>query len=226
MMLKNRLSAFLKSSSALYFQRKAQSSLVPTIHQKISGRRRFYKLVDVARVDGKDGEASGFKITLDGRTLKTPAGNVLLLPNETLAYAIAAEWDAQEANSKKGIQPPTMPLMILASTAIDQILPDPTHVRNTCMSYLPTDTALFLTRDEDRILLKKQRQHFQPVLRWFGRTLGLDLQTTQSMSHRVAHPEATIQKMKSIVYSMVRCTLCPSDFFILFFCTSSNRQVF
>jgi chaperone required for assembly of F1-ATPase len=58
-----------------------------------------------------------------------------------------------------------MPLMTLAATAIDQILPDAYMVKKTCLSYLPTDTALFLTAETDRILLRKQRQHFQPILR-------------------------------------------------------------
>lgn len=36
-----------------------------------------------------------------------------------LAMAVAAEWDAQ--TSSKGIEPALMPLMSLASTAIDQV---------------------------------------------------------------------------------------------------------
>lgn len=136
------------------------------VHQTISGRVRFYKLVDVVPAKGANGDpTSNYKILLDGRTLRTPAGNNLHLPNIGLALSIAAEWDAQRAGNAKGIQPATMPMMTLAATAIDQILPDGYQVKKTCLSYLPTDTALFLTAETDRILLRKQRQHFQPILR-------------------------------------------------------------
>jgi chaperone required for assembly of F1-ATPase len=136
------------------------------VHQTISGRQRFYKLVDVVPVLDTNGvPTSNYKILLDGRSLRTPAGNNLHLPNIGLALSIAAEWDAQRAGNSKGIQPATMPLMTLAATAIDQILPDGYQVKKTCLSYLPTDTALFLTAETDRILLRKQRQHFQPILR-------------------------------------------------------------
>ena len=75
-----------------------------------------------------------------------------------LAWLVASEWDAQ-INQKKGIQPATMPFMTLTSTAIDQILPDSTFTIKTIMSYLRTDTMLFFTNEEDRILLEKQNEH-------------------------------------------------------------------
>ena len=60
-----------------------------------------------------------------------------------MALAIAAEWDAQAANHPKGIQPATMPMMILASTAIDQILPDHgLQVRNVVVTLPQTLTTL------------------------------------------------------------------------------------
>lgn len=37
-----------------------------------------------------------------------------------LAMAVAAEWDAQV--TEKGLEPALMPLMTLASTAIDQVI--------------------------------------------------------------------------------------------------------
>ena len=138
------------------------------VHQTIAGRQRFYKTVEVVPVldiNGNATEKEEFKILLDNRTLRTPAGNNLHFPNIGLALTIAAEWDAQKAGNSKGIQPATMPMMTLAATAIDQILPDGYQVKKTCLSYLPTDTALFLTAESDRILLRKQRQHFQPILR-------------------------------------------------------------
>lgn len=53
--------------------------------------KRFYRKVDVI----SNGNNS-YEITLDKKKVKTPGGNVLKLYNETLAFAIATEWDAQK----------------------------------------------------------------------------------------------------------------------------------
>ena len=111
--------------------RRLSTVTLSSVQQSIAGRTRFYKFVGVEAVEASPDSTNGikqhgtmYKVTLDNRNLRTPAGNVLLLPSLPLALAIAAEWDAQAANHPKGIQPATMPMMTLASTAIDQILPD------------------------------------------------------------------------------------------------------
>ena len=53
--------------------------------------KRFYKEVSVAPTEG------GFAVLLDGRSVKTPARNTLVLPTQKLATAIAAEWRAKAA---------------------------------------------------------------------------------------------------------------------------------
>lgn len=78
-----------------------------------------------------------FGVTLDGKTLKTPMGQTLAVPSQSLAFAIASEWDAQE----KYLQPVSMPLMTLACTALDQVAQTPHVYRQQCLSFLPTDTV-------------------------------------------------------------------------------------
>ncbi len=51
--------------------------------------KRFYKDVSLAERDG------GFSVLLDGKPVKTPARNVLILPTEKLAEAVASEWRSQ-----------------------------------------------------------------------------------------------------------------------------------
>lgn len=139
---------------------------------------------------------------MDGKTLKTPARNDLLLPSKALALCIAAEWDAQ--GSSKGIQPVTMPMMSLASTAIDHIAVDPTHTLETCLSFLPTDTTLFLTVEEQRSLHRKQKQHFAPLHRWAKKVLGVDFSLQEdNMLGRVQHPKETKDKIEKILIAMV-----------------------
>lgn len=94
-----------------------------------------------------------YSVTLDGRTLRTPIGQVLAVPSPILAWAIAAEWDAQTTQ----IKPVQMPLMTLTCTALDQTAQNPEHYRNTALQYLPTDTTCYWAdKLEDRILHRNQ----------------------------------------------------------------------
>ena len=139
-------------------------------HERLAGRRRFYKVVSVTHVGnpskhshdgidspisaGVDGTDSGsgiirpkkiatrsemegidrggrtyFGILLDGKRIRTPAGQNFEVPSQALAMAIAAEWDAQRSH----INPTQMPLMTLACTAIDQTAADPEIVIQNCL---------------------------------------------------------------------------------------------
>ena len=72
--------------------------------------KRFYQ--EATSVAG-----GGFIIHLDGRPVKTPGKSTLLLPNEALGAAVAAEWAAQE----KEINPANMPLTRMANSAQDAV---------------------------------------------------------------------------------------------------------
>lgn len=126
----------------------------------------------------------------------------MILPNIELAMVIGAELDAQTSN-RNGIEPATMPLMSLASTAIDQVKIDPDTSINTCIKYLPTDSALFLTSESDRILLAQQKQHFLPVIDWINESFGVSLATTESMAGRIVHPDESIAKLEAVLANMV-----------------------
>lgn len=53
-------------------------------------RKRFYRKSSILEA------GSGFwEVTLDQKRVKTPAGQVLRVENETLALALSHEWDAQ-----------------------------------------------------------------------------------------------------------------------------------
>lgn len=123
--------------------------------------------------------------------------------NPSLAGVIAGEWDAQ-TDTKKGIQPPTMPLMSLASTAIDQIKFDPESVKKLCLSYLPTDTALFWAPNEERILLSRQRDAFQPLLTWLTESYSINLTTvSEGVPTKIKHSEASTMKIAWLLNQLV-----------------------
>jgi chaperone required for assembly of F1-ATPase len=117
-----------------------------------------------------------------------------------------------------------MPAMILTSTAIDQVLTDPTEARTTIQRFLPTglvlfvpltfsrpyaapDSALFLTTDDDRILLKKQKTHFNPLIRWANKSFGLELKATQLIGGRIHHPDITTKRVKHLIEQLVSSSI-------------------
>ena len=182
------------------------------IHQRMAGRKRFYKHVGISPItieetvedsgssnNGSSSDGVKYLITLDGRTLKTPARNPIHVPNLELALAVAAEWDAQ-LDTLKGIEPTTMPMTQMMFTAIDQISVDREPTMNTLLGYLPTDTALYFTTEEDRILLGQQRQKLEPILRWLKRTFQVELKTSRGhFQGRLNHSEKSTQKVEYIL---------------------------
>jgi ATP synthase F1 complex assembly factor 2 len=101
-----------------------------------------------------------YGVTLDGRIVKTPLGQTLAVPSEILAWAIAAEWDAQE----KSLRPAQMPLMTLVCTALDQTTAAPEVAQANSLAYLPTDTICYWADPvEDRLLHRKQKEAWDSI---------------------------------------------------------------
>lgn len=99
-----------------------------------------------------------FGVTLDGKSLKTPLGKQLAVPSQTLAWAIAAEWDQQTTL----LQPAQMPLMTLCCTTMDQVAGNPQFYKDLTLRFLPTDTTCFWAdAAEDRVLHRKQQEAWQ-----------------------------------------------------------------
>ena len=62
--------------------------------------KRFWTAATTEACDG------GYRVRLDGRAVKTPLKNPLILPSAAMAAAVALEWDAQTGL----IKPDTMPM--------------------------------------------------------------------------------------------------------------------
>ena len=133
-------------------------------------RKRFYKLVSVAPVDG------GFTVHLDGRGVRTPAKAPLTVPARALAEALAAEWAAQGAE----INPSTMPLTTLACTAIDAVAASKPEVAAEISSYALSDLLCYRA-DAPAGLVALQSAGWDPVLAWAGAELGVPLKCTTGL---------------------------------------------
>jgi chaperone required for assembly of F1-ATPase len=144
-------------------------------------RRRFY---DKAAV--KDAGAE-YRITLDGKPVRTPARRPLAAPTRALAEALAAEWQAQ----RDVIDPAQMPLTRLANAIIDGVTDSPVAVAADIEKYLASD-LLFYRVHAPAELCARQAQHWDPILAWARDTLGAHFQLGEGVVH-VTQPEAALR---------------------------------
>jgi chaperone required for assembly of F1-ATPase len=103
----------------------------------------------------------GWGIALDGRPLRTPGRRELIVPSESLAAAIAAEWDAQQSD----IEPHRMPLTRLAATALDRTAVEGAKVGADVANYAGTDLVCYRA-EHPPALAARQHATWQPLIDW------------------------------------------------------------
>ena len=117
--------------------------------------KRFYKETGVAESEG------GWEILLDGKRVRSPAKAALVLPTQGLAEAVAAEWRAQESQ----VRPATMPLMRLASIAVDIVARRRAEVVAEVAKYAETDLVCYRAEHPPE-LVQRQQASWQPLVDW------------------------------------------------------------
>ncbi|CAK4089579.1 unnamed protein product [Aphanomyces euteiches] len=158
---------------------------------KIAGRSRFYKVV------GIEPEGEGFCVTLDGKRVRTPARSLLQLPTKSLAAAVAMEWDAQ----RETIQPSTMPMMALASTALDHW--DFDFIHQELMKYLQTDTICFPVESQHQEkLAARQEKKWAPLRKWFETEFGGELDVNHGSISKLQHDAQAVEKVGEFLQSI------------------------
>lgn len=148
---------------------------------------RFYKRVTVIPA------AAGFAVQLDGKELRSPAKLALHLPTRALADAIAAEW----AGQGEKIQPHAMPLMQLASTAIDRVASDRARIIAETAGYAGTDLVCYRAA-EPAALAARQIQTWDPLIDWLRRRYDVSLSVTTGIV-AIDQPPATLQALARVV---------------------------
>src|SRR5262249_35187315 len=141
-------------------------------------RRRFYER---AEAKGTDGE---FRVVLDSRLVRTPAGRVLAAPTRALAEELAAEWQAQ----REGLDPAPMPLTGLASSTIDGVIVAPAAVAAEVEKYLAGDLVLYRAEGPAG-LNARQAEAWDPLIAWAREALGACFEPREGMTF-VAQPAA------------------------------------
>jgi chaperone required for assembly of F1-ATPase len=118
-------------------------------------RARFYRDVIVE----KAGEA--YRVLLDSKPIRTPAGAAFLLPNESLAQAVAEEWHAQGEKLK----PESMPLTKLANTAIDRVAPQREACIEQILAFAKSDSICYRAASPQDLVARQVAQ-WDKLLDW------------------------------------------------------------
>jgi chaperone required for assembly of F1-ATPase len=149
--------------------------------------KRFYKVAAAVREEG------GLGVRLDGRPVKTPGRNGLVVPTEALAEAIAAEWAGQDEE----IDPRSMPLTGLANAAIDRVAPDPEAFARSLARYGESDLLCYRA-EGPQPLVRRQADLWDPLLDWARRRFGAEFQIVRGVMHR-PQPEPTLAALRGAV---------------------------
>lgn len=149
--------------------------------------KRFYKKVSVT-----DGD-QGFALTLDGKSIKTPAKNTLEAPTRAMAKAMEKEWAAQGDI----IDPASMPLNRLANTAIDRTSEKKDHVIMEVMGFARFDQLCYRADAPDE-LIEIEARAWDPYLEWLMNAYMIKFVATTGIG-TVEQDSQALKGLKEIV---------------------------
>ena len=132
-------------------------------------------------------------ILLDTRPVRTPGRAPLILPNDALAEAVAAEWRAVDGD----VDPRAMPLTGLSNAAIDIVTSDPGRFAAGLAAYAESDLVCYRADSPDP-LVERQQAAWDPVIEWVRARYDSHVETTAGVMH-VAQPPATIERLGSAI---------------------------
>lgn len=135
--------------------------------------KRFYKDVTTERSE------EGFRILLDGRPVRTPGKNILAVPSQAIADRLREEWDGQGEE----IDPAMMPVTRLVNTAIDGVAANFDAVADEILRFAGTDMLCYRA-DSPEGLVNRQRDGWDPILRWAADTKGARFILVEGVMHQ------------------------------------------
>jgi chaperone required for assembly of F1-ATPase len=154
--------------------------------------KRFYKQVTVAAQEGA-GTDGGWRVLLDGRGIKTAAGNQQIVPSRPLAEALAREWEGQGET----IDPTGFKFRDLADYAIDVISGEREEVLAALVAYAETDTLCYRA-DPDEPLHRRQIELWEPVVRAAEQRFDVHFTRISGIIHK-PQPPATLERLRALL---------------------------
>lgn len=152
--------------------------------------KRFYKSAIAERL----GDA--WTISLDGRTIKTPARAPLALPSRALAETLAEEWNAQGER----IDLVAMHLTRLANVAIDRVPETREDLADEVARYCETDLICHIASEPEE-LIALEEGHWAPIRDWAADMFGVILVTTEGIRAE-PQPEASLEAARDYALTL------------------------
>ena len=146
--------------------------------------KRFWKEVSVDPDRG---------IRLDGKPVRTPGKQPLILPNAALAEAVGEEWRAVGEGAE--IDPRAMPLTGLANAATERI--DPAAFAAALAAFGESDLLCYRAESPDD-LVARQAALWDPLLDWARTRYDVHFEIAAGVMHR-PQPPATIARLAEAV---------------------------
>lgn len=135
--------------------------------------RRFYREVTI------ENAGSGWQVMLDGRGVKTVGGSPQIVPTQSLAQALGAEW----AQQGERIDPASLPLRDMADYALDIAAQDTAAIAGQLAAYGDTDTLCYRA-DPEEPLYARQMEIWEPLVEDFEQRYNLRLVRVSGVIHR------------------------------------------
>ncbi|MFO1070135.1 MAG: ATP12 family protein [Geminicoccaceae bacterium] len=138
----------------------------------------------------------GWVVLLDGRPLRTPAGNRLVVPGEGVARAVADEW----LQVGETVNPDAMPMTRLATTVVDLMPARRDDAIAEAAGYAATDLLCYRA-ETPADLAERQRQVWQPWLDRAADRHGAPLGVVVGVVG-AAQPEASLAALRAAVAAL------------------------
>lgn len=152
--------------------------------------KRFWTKAEATEQD------TGFGVALDGRVVKTPSKQSLIVPTRALAEELAGEWDAQEEE----VDPEKMPFTRLSNSALDKVSVQHAAVADMIAEYGGSDLLCYRA-ETPQSLIERQASAWDPLLAWARETHGIVL-NVQTGVMPTAQPDDSLAKMQEITAAM------------------------
>jgi hypothetical protein len=157
--------------------------------------KRFYKVVSAQKTAG------GWQVMLDGRGVKSPAGQPQCVPSQRLADALAAEW----AGQGEEIIPANFLLRDMADYAIDVVAPDRAAAITALLPYAETDTLCYRA-DPSEALHRRQMALWEPLLSAAETRWDITFTRISGIIHQ-PQPAATLNRLRLVLEAQGNFTL-------------------
>ncbi len=157
--------------------------------------KRFYREVAVEEAEGE------WRVTLDGRAIKTALGAPQIVPTRELAEALAAEWSQQGDE----IDPHTFPRRDMADYAIDVVRADRPAAIGKLMAFAETDTLCYRA-DPDEPLFRRQHEIWEPLVTALEAREGIRFDRVSGVIHR-PQPQASLDALRALLGTLDDFTL-------------------